>query len=64
MAECYAKKLDVEYEQFPMHPELIAKYQQKDKKMSKMKDNLSETTLEGVVLKTHENNVYIIYINI
>ena len=59
MAECYAKKKDVEMEAFPMSPELIAKYQLTDKRMRKL-SNLEESQIEGVkLMTTQEGRIYI-----
>ena len=57
MAFCYAKKSDVEMEKFPLSPELMSKYQLKDKATDKFTDGT--ITLEGVRLKTKENKIYV-----
>ena len=58
MAECYAKKRDKDLEQFPMHPDYIAKYQQNDTQMRKLKD-LEEINLEGIKLMAKDKKIYI-----
>ena len=60
MAECFSNSKDKELEEFPLHPELIAKYQQDDKKCAKYatQEEFKTRTIEGVkVLTRHKKLV-------
>ena len=59
MVGCHANnKKDVEREEFPMHPDVMQKYQQMDKRIHKL--NLDIKKIEGTELRTtKEGKIYI-----
>ena len=61
MAQCYAKKRDLDLEKFPMHPELIAKYQLKDRQCQRYQKHkeFRKRTIEGTKILTFNNKIVI-----
>ena len=48
MAQCHAKKRDIEMEQFPMDPETIAKCQLTNGQIKQSSEDLKENESQGI----------------